>query len=126
MISAACGYTIAKFPFRGRELLFSVILGGVLVPATVIALPLNRRLARAHLVHPAADVRCRATGKTRGKADFQIHPGVTDLPFRLLEHQPGQPGQPGYPQPPQPPAAPGGEPPLPPVPPTTPPAPPQQ
>ncbi|WP_019180372.1 carbohydrate ABC transporter permease [Microbacterium yannicii] len=39
-ISAACGYAIAKFPFRGRDLLFSVILGGVLVPATVIALPL--------------------------------------------------------------------------------------
>lgn len=40
VISAACGYAIAKFPFRGREALFSIILGGVLVPATVIALPL--------------------------------------------------------------------------------------
>lgn len=40
LISAACGYAIAKFPFRGRETLFSIILGGVLVPATVIALPL--------------------------------------------------------------------------------------
>lgn len=40
VLSAACGYAIAKFPFRGREALFSVILGGVLVPATVIALPL--------------------------------------------------------------------------------------
>lgn len=40
VISAACGYAIAKFAFRGRETLFSVILGGVLVPATVIALPL--------------------------------------------------------------------------------------
>jgi multiple sugar transport system permease protein len=40
VLSAACGYAIAKFPFRGRELLFSTILGGVLVPATVIALPL--------------------------------------------------------------------------------------
>jgi multiple sugar transport system permease protein len=40
ILSAACGYAIAKFPFKGRELLFSIILGGVLVPATVIALPL--------------------------------------------------------------------------------------
>ncbi|GAA1993614.1 carbohydrate ABC transporter permease [Isoptericola halotolerans] len=40
VISAACGYAIAKFVFPGREVLFSVILGGVLVPATVIALPL--------------------------------------------------------------------------------------
>lgn len=40
ILSAACGYAIAKFPFRGRELLFSIVLGGVLVPATVVALPL--------------------------------------------------------------------------------------
>jgi multiple sugar transport system permease protein len=40
LTSAACGYALAKFVFKGRELLFSVILGGVLVPATVIALPL--------------------------------------------------------------------------------------
>ena len=40
ILSAACGYALAKFPFKGRELLFSIILGGVLVPATVIALPL--------------------------------------------------------------------------------------
>jgi multiple sugar transport system permease protein len=40
VIAAACGYAIAKFRFRGKETLFSVILGGVLVPATVIALPL--------------------------------------------------------------------------------------
>lgn len=40
VLAAACGYAIAKYPFRGRETLFNVILGGVLVPATVIALPL--------------------------------------------------------------------------------------
>ncbi|MCS5716842.1 carbohydrate ABC transporter permease [Herbiconiux sp. CPCC 205763] len=40
VISAACGYALAKYVFRGRETLFSIILGGVLVPATVIALPL--------------------------------------------------------------------------------------
>lgn len=40
VLSAACGYAIAKFAFKGRELLFSIILGGVLIPATVIALPL--------------------------------------------------------------------------------------
>lgn len=40
VLSAACGYAIAKYAFRGKESLFSIILGGVLVPATVIALPL--------------------------------------------------------------------------------------
>jgi multiple sugar transport system permease protein len=40
VISALCGYALAKFKFRGREFLFSVILGGVLVPTTALALPL--------------------------------------------------------------------------------------
>jgi multiple sugar transport system permease protein len=40
LISALCGYALAMFKFRGREFLFSVILGGVLVPTTALALPL--------------------------------------------------------------------------------------
>ncbi|WP_069465472.1 carbohydrate ABC transporter permease [Actinacidiphila rubida] len=40
LISAMCGYALAKFAFRGREFLFSVVLGGVLVPTTALALPL--------------------------------------------------------------------------------------
>ncbi len=40
ILSAGAGYAIAKYNFRGKELLFSMVLGGVLVPATVIALPL--------------------------------------------------------------------------------------
>lgn len=39
-LSALTGYALAKFKFRGREFLFSVILGGVLVPSTALALPL--------------------------------------------------------------------------------------
>ncbi|MFG3045046.1 carbohydrate ABC transporter permease [Streptomyces sp. NPDC090023] len=39
-LAAAAGYALAKYHFKGRELLFSVILGGVLVPATALALPL--------------------------------------------------------------------------------------
>ncbi|MCC5033320.1 carbohydrate ABC transporter permease [Streptomyces sp. WAC 00631] len=40
LLSAMAGYALAKYRFRGRELLFSVVLGGVLVPATALALPL--------------------------------------------------------------------------------------
>jgi len=40
LLAAMCGYALAKYRFRGRELVFSVILGGVLVPATALALPL--------------------------------------------------------------------------------------
>jgi multiple sugar transport system permease protein len=40
LLSALAGYALAKFKFRGRETLFSIILGGVLVPTTALALPL--------------------------------------------------------------------------------------
>ncbi|MFM9876574.1 MAG: carbohydrate ABC transporter permease [Rhodoglobus sp.] len=40
IIAAMCGYALAKYGFRGREAIFNVVLSGVLVPATALALPL--------------------------------------------------------------------------------------
>lgn len=40
MFAAMAGYAIAKYSFRGRETFFNIVLGGVLVPATALALPL--------------------------------------------------------------------------------------
>lgn len=40
VIAGMCGYALAKYRFRGREAFFNVVLGGVLVPATALALPL--------------------------------------------------------------------------------------
>jgi len=51
LISALCGYALAKFTFRGREFLFSVILGGVLVPTTALALPLFLLFSQTGLVN---------------------------------------------------------------------------
>ncbi|GAA0830308.1 carbohydrate ABC transporter permease [Streptosporangium amethystogenes subsp. fukuiense] len=39
LLSAGAGYAMAKYPFPGREVLFNLVLAGVLVPATVLALP---------------------------------------------------------------------------------------
>jgi multiple sugar transport system permease protein len=39
-IAGMCGYALAKYRFPGREVFFNVVLGGVLVPATALALPL--------------------------------------------------------------------------------------
>jgi len=47
LLAAAAGYALAKYTFRGREAVFSVILGGVLVPATALALPLFLLFAKA-------------------------------------------------------------------------------
>ncbi|MFJ1954352.1 carbohydrate ABC transporter permease [Streptomyces microflavus] len=40
LLAAMAGYALAVYTFKGREVVFSVILGGVLVPATALALPL--------------------------------------------------------------------------------------
>ncbi len=51
LLSAMAGYALAKYQFRGREAIFSVILGGVLVPATALALPLFLLFARFDLTN---------------------------------------------------------------------------
>ena len=40
LFATMAGYALAKYVFRGREVVFNVILGGVLVPVTALALPL--------------------------------------------------------------------------------------
>ncbi|MCX4902853.1 carbohydrate ABC transporter permease [Streptomyces sp. NBC_00878] len=45
-VSAATGYAIAKYRFRGRTLLFKTILAGVLLPQVVLAVPQYLLLAR--------------------------------------------------------------------------------
>ncbi len=40
VLSSMAGYALAKFTFRGRNLIFSVILGAILVPSTALVLPL--------------------------------------------------------------------------------------
>lgn len=38
--STMAGYALAKYVFRGRNLMFSLVLGAILVPGTALALPL--------------------------------------------------------------------------------------
>ncbi len=40
LISVACGYAFDKYHFRGKEGLFGFVLVGVLIPGTVVQLPL--------------------------------------------------------------------------------------
>jgi multiple sugar transport system permease protein len=50
-ISAAAGYALAKYAFRGREAIFSVVLAGVMVPPTALALPLYLMMSRLGLAN---------------------------------------------------------------------------
>jgi len=45
------GYALAKYRFRGREVIFAAILGSIMVPGTALVLPLFLLLSKAHLVN---------------------------------------------------------------------------
>jgi multiple sugar transport system permease protein len=51
LVSAMAGYGLAKFWFRGREAVFNVILAGVFIPMTALALPLYLLLSKAELAN---------------------------------------------------------------------------
>jgi multiple sugar transport system permease protein len=48
VISAAGGYVFAKFRFRGRRLGFALVLGGVMIPANILAIPLYLIFSQVH------------------------------------------------------------------------------
>ncbi|MEV0458317.1 carbohydrate ABC transporter permease [Catellatospora methionotrophica] len=48
LLAAMCGYALAKYRFPGREVIFNVVLSGVLVPATALALPLFLIFSKMH------------------------------------------------------------------------------
>lgn len=47
LVSAAAGYGLALFDFRGKKLFFNLILAGVLVPAVILAIPQYLLFAQA-------------------------------------------------------------------------------
>ncbi|NGO71514.1 ABC transporter permease subunit [Streptomyces boncukensis] len=51
LISVACGYAFDKYRFRHKEKLFGLVLAGVMVPPTVLALPLYLMASEAGMVN---------------------------------------------------------------------------
>jgi multiple sugar transport system permease protein len=49
VVSALAGFALAKYRFRGRSLLFNLLLAGVMVPPVVLALPQYLLLAKVGL-----------------------------------------------------------------------------
>ncbi|MDI1463807.1 carbohydrate ABC transporter permease [Catellatospora sp. KI3] len=48
-VSVLAGYALAKFRFFGQNLIFNVLIGGILVPSVVLAVPQYLLLAKAGL-----------------------------------------------------------------------------
>jgi multiple sugar transport system permease protein len=51
LISVMAGYALAKYEFRGRGLIFSLVLGAVLVPTTTLAIPTYLMLSKVNLTN---------------------------------------------------------------------------
>lgn len=50
-VSASAGYALAKYRFAGKQVLFTVLLAGVLVPGVVLAIPQYLLLAQVDLTN---------------------------------------------------------------------------
>jgi multiple sugar transport system permease protein len=50
-LAAMAGYALAKYVFRGRNLIFSIILGAILVPASTLAIPLYLMMSAVGLTN---------------------------------------------------------------------------
>ncbi|HEY7416277.1 MAG TPA: carbohydrate ABC transporter permease [Ktedonobacteraceae bacterium] len=51
LLATLAGYTFAKFRFAGRNLIFAIILGTIMVPNTVLAVPLYLLLGKVGLLN---------------------------------------------------------------------------
>ena len=49
LLSAAGGYAFARYRFRGRSLLFAIVLGTIMVPSTVLVIPTYLLFSKAGL-----------------------------------------------------------------------------
>jgi multiple sugar transport system permease protein len=51
VLAALGGYGFARFEFRGSRLFFGVVIAGLLVPITLVAVPLYLAYAKVHLIN---------------------------------------------------------------------------
>ena len=66
LVAAMAGYALAKYVFPGREAVFNVILAGVLVPTTALALPLFLLFSRVDATDTSSRCCCPAREPVRG------------------------------------------------------------
>ncbi|WP_426622963.1 carbohydrate ABC transporter permease [Leifsonia sp. McL0607] len=84
LISAAAGYALAKYWFRGRDAIMAVILGGVLIPETVLALPTYLLLNSLGLVNTYWAVLLPCLGSIFGVFLSRIYISAS-VPREILE-----------------------------------------
>ncbi len=83
-LAAMAGYALAKYVFRGRSLVFSVILGAILVPATTLALPLYLMMSSVGLTNTVWAVLLPSLVNPFGVYLARIY-AASSVPDELLE-----------------------------------------
>jgi multiple sugar transport system permease protein len=81
--NVAAGYAFAKLAFRGRELLWKLLLGVMLVPTQVAMIPLFLMLKQVGLVNTYAGVLVPALANVFGI--FLVRQSARAIPDELLE-----------------------------------------
>ncbi|MEV5613713.1 carbohydrate ABC transporter permease [Streptomyces sp. NPDC052225] len=84
LVSAAGGYALGRFTFRGREFVFKLILAGVLVPGIVLAIPQYLLLSEMHLADSYWSMLLPSILSPYGVYLVRIYAAAA-VPFELLE-----------------------------------------
>lgn len=84
VVSATAGYALAKYAFRGKKLVFNLILAGVLVPGVVLAVPQYLLLAEVDLTNTYWSVLLPSLISPYGIYLCRIYAGAS-VPDELLE-----------------------------------------
>ena len=84
LLAAMAGYALAKYVFRGRNAIFSVILGAILVPATTLALPLYLMMSAVGLTNTVWAVLLPSLVNPFGVYLSRIY-AASSVPDELLE-----------------------------------------
>jgi multiple sugar transport system permease protein len=84
LLAAMAGYALAKYVFRGRDLIFSVVLGAILVPGTALALPLYLLMSKWGLTNTYWAVLLPSIVSPFGVYLSRIYAGAS-VPDELLE-----------------------------------------
>lgn len=83
-IASMAGYALSKYNFAGKEAVFSVILGGVLVPGTALALPLYLLMSKVHLTDTYWSVLIPAFVSPFGVFLSRVYAGAS-IPDELID-----------------------------------------
>jgi multiple sugar transport system permease protein len=84
LLASMAGYALAKYVFRGRNLIFSAVLGAILVPSTALALPLYLLMSKWNLTNTYLSVLLPSIVSPFGVYLSRIYAGAS-VPDELLE-----------------------------------------